>query len=264
MLRKTKELRGYRLGARDSELGHLKDFFFDDQAWTIRYLVADTGDWLPHRRVLISPHAVTGLRETPHKLVEVNLTKKQVEESPSIEAHKPISRQFETEYYRYYGWPYYWPGPLLWGPVDFPGSQLPPLNLGLEPHPQPPREGEDSHLRSVNEMAGFHGYLVQGLDRAFGHIEQFIFEEPSWAIRYLVADTRNWWPGKHVLLAPQWISWISWTEERVYVDFDRETIERAPAYDASAELTRDYEQRLFAHYNRQPYWEKTAEVTGAT
>ncbi len=262
MFRKTKELQGCRLGARDGELGHLKDFFFDDQTWTIRYLVADTGNWLPHRRVLISPHAVLGITEQPHRLVEVNLTRKQIEESPSIETHMPVSRQFESEYHRYYGWPYYWSGPLLWGPVDLPGPQV-LLNLPPEREKLPAKEGEDSHLRSAHEIGGFHGYLVQGLDRAFGHIEQFIFEEASWAIRYLVADTRNWWVGKHVLLSPQWISWISWAEARVYVDFDRETIERAPAYDPGAELTRAYEQRLFEHYNREPYWEKSPQPTGA-
>ncbi|HEV2210982.1 MAG TPA: PRC-barrel domain-containing protein [Verrucomicrobiae bacterium] len=260
MLRNTKELRGYRLGARDGEFGHLKDFFFDEQTWTVRYLVADTGEWLPHRRVLISPHAVAGLTETPHKRIELNLTRKQIEQSPAIATHMPISRQFEMEYYQYYGWPYYWPGPLLWGPMDFPGPQI-PLNLPTPPHPTPPRQGEDAHLRSVNEIAGFHGYLVQGLDRAFGHIQQFIFEEASWAIRYLVADTRNWWPGKHVLVSPRWIAWISWSEARVYVDFDRDTIERAPAYDDSVAITRQYEQNLFAHFNRQPYWENSPELT---
>lgn len=253
MLRKTKEVRGFRLGARDGEIGHLKDFYFDDSAWTVRYLVADTGDWLPHRRVLISPFAVTGFRTTPHKAMDVNLTKSQIEQSPSIETHKPISRAFEIEYSQYYGWPYYWPGPLLWGPVDFPG----PLPAGVPlppPHPTPPT-GEDSHLRSVNEVSGFNGYLIQALDQAFGHVDQFILDDESWTIRYLVADMRNWLPGKHVLLSPNWISWVSWSEARVYVDLDRETIRRAPEYSLSEPLTRAFEERLFEHFSRTPYWQ---------
>lgn len=254
MLRKTKELLGYKLGARDGEIGHLKDFYFDDRTWTVRYLVADTGGWLPLRKVLISPFAVTGLQPAPRRVVEVNLTKKQIEQSPPIETHQPVSRQFEQEYLQYYGWPDYWPGPLLWGPVNVPGPYLPPP-AGSRPQPRPAVEGEDSHLRSMADVAGFQGYLVQGLDRAFGHIEQFIIDEHNWAIRYLVADTRNWWPGKRVLLAPQWIAWVSWPEARVYVDLDRDTIQRAPAYEPSTELTRDYEQQLFDYYNRPPYWE---------
>lgn len=251
MLRKTKELLDCRLGARDGEIGHLKDFYFDDQTWTVRYLVADTGDWLPCRKVLLSPFAVTGLHTARHKAVEVNLTKKQIEDSPSIEAHKPVSRQFEAQYFQYYGWPYYWPGPLLWGPVDFPGPYI-PAGIPAQGQPSgPPAEDQDAHLRSAIEVAGYH---LQALDQHFGHIEQFIFDDESWAIRYLVADTRNWWPGKRVLLAPQWISWVSWSETRVYVDFDRDTVQRAPEYDPAAPITREYEQRLFEHYNRQPYW----------
>jgi hypothetical protein len=148
---------------------------------------------------------------------------------------------------------------MLWGPADFPHALVPP---SPPPEPQPARPaGEDSHLRSVNEIAGFHGYLLQGLDRAFGHIEQFIFDDTDWAVRYLVADTRNWWPGKHVLLSPQWISWVSWSEARVYVDFDRDTIQRAPDYQPSREITREYEEKLFEHYNRPPYWKAEVELT---
>ncbi len=257
MLRETNELKGCRLAARDGEIGHLKDFYFDDQKWTVRYLVADTGKWLPHRKVLISPFAVTGVRTTPHKAVEVNLTRQQIEESPSIEAHKPVSRQFEAEYHRYYGWPYYWPGPLLWGPLEFPGAAL-PATLPVEPHRTAVVEGEDAHLRSVAEVTG---YEIQALDRHFGHVEQFILDEETWALRYLVADTRNWWPGKQVLLALQWISWVSWSEMSVYIDFDRDTVRRAPEYVPGKPVTREYEQALFEHYQRTPYWQVTAVRT---
>ncbi len=256
MLRKTKELRGYRLAAKDGELGHLKDFYFDDQTWTVRYLVADTGNWLPHRKVLLSPLAVTGLHETPHKAVEVNLTKKQIEDSPSIDAHKPVSRQFEIEYFQYYRWPYYWPGPLLWGPLEFPGAYLPTM-VPVAPHRDPLSKDEDSHLRSVNEIAGFHSYQLQALDKSFGHVEQFIIDDRTWAICYLVAETGNWWPGKRILLSPQWISWVSWAESRVYLDLDRETIRRAPEYDPTQQITREYEEQLFQHYSREPYWQRS-------
>src|SRR4249920_504606 len=126
MLRETKNLKGAKLAAQDGEIGHLKDLYFDDQNWTVRYLVADTGNWLPGRQVLLSPFAVTGIESEPHMAVRLNLTKKQIEESPSIEEHKPISRQYELEYLQYYGWPDYSPGPLLWGPVEAPWAYIPP------------------------------------------------------------------------------------------------------------------------------------------
>ena len=262
MLRKTKDLKGLKLSARDGEIGHVKDFFFDDQTWTVRYLVADTGNWLPHRRVLLSPFAVTSIDSQPHPVIRVNLTKNQIEESPSIEQHQPISRQYEAQYAQYYGWPNYWPGPLLWGPVEAPWAFL-PANVQVPPHPKPHPDNEDSHLRSVEDISGFSGYQIQALDQVFGHVETFIFEDSNWAIRYLVCDTRNWWPGKHFLLAPQWIAWVSWSEARVYVDLDREAIQRAPEYNPSVETTRDYEEKLFAHYNRPVYWQPKTEVVSS-
>jgi hypothetical protein len=258
MLRRTKELKGCRLGARDGELGHLKDFYFDDQAWTLRYLVADTGNWLPHRKVLISPFAVTGLHDTPHKVLEVNLTRKQIEESPSIEAHKPVSRQFEVEYSQYYGLPYYWPGPLLWGPLEMPGAWLPVSNQPL-PAANAQAKGEDAHLRSAEELGG---YEIQALDQHFGHVEQLVFDDANWAVRYVVVDTRNWWPGKRVLLSPQWISAVSWAELKVYIDLDRGVVQRAPEYHPSAPITREYEQQLFEHYSREPYWLQESRAAG--
>jgi hypothetical protein len=251
MFRQSKDLKGLRLRALDGEIGHVKDFYFDDRTWTVRYLVADSGTWLPHRKVLISPFAVTGWCTEPHRALEVSLTKKQIEDSPSIETHLPVSRRFESQYAQYYGWPYYWPGPLLWGPVDLPGGYV-PFRPRLDMPNEVVAESEDAHVRSAQEVTGYH---LQGLDHQFGHVEQFVIEQENWAIRYLVVDTGNWWPGKAVLLSPAWISWVSWAELRVYVDFDRDTVRRSPEYDASQPITREYERALFAHYNREPYWE---------
>jgi hypothetical protein len=255
MLRKTKELSGSKLHARDGEIGHLKDFYFDDQHWTIRYLVADTGNWLPNLKVLLSPFAVTGIHVSPHKAVDLNLTKKQIEESPPIETHMPVSRQFEQRYFQYYGWPYYWPGPLLWGPIEAPGPVLQPIPP-VAPQPRLSANDGDVHLRSVEEVAGFYGYQIQALDQAFGRVEQFIFDDQNWSIRYLVAGTHAWLSGKRVLLAPEWIAWISWSEARVYVDFDAETVRRAPEYNPSAEITPEFEQQLAKHYTWPAHGER--------
>lgn len=262
MLRKTKDHKSSLLAARDGQIGRLKDFYFDDQTWTLRYLVADTGDWLPRRRVLLSPFAVRSLETEPNKVVAVDLTKKQIEESPSIDEHKPISRQYEAQYAQYFGWPNYWPGPLLWGPVEAPWAYL-PVNVPVGALLKAPAQTEDSHLRSVEDISGFTGYQIQALDQVFGHVETFLFDDHSWAIRYLVCDTRNWWPGKHFLLAPQWIAWVSWPEARVYVDLDRQAIQRAPEYDPTREVTREYEEKLYSHYNREPYWRGQSQVATA-
>src|SRR3984957_15333038 len=119
MLRSIKQLYGNTLGASDGEIGQVKDFYFDDQNWAIRYLVVATGLWLSGRQGLISPHSI-GRLDQAERVLRVDLTRKQIENSPSIESHKPVSRQYEEEYYRYYGLPCYWQGDGLWGRGAFP------------------------------------------------------------------------------------------------------------------------------------------------
>ena len=258
MLWKTNVLKGCRLGALDGELGRVKDFYFEDQTWTVRYIVADTGTWLPHRKVLISPFAVSGIRTSPHLLMDLKLTRRQVKDSPTIEAHKPVSRQMEARYLNYFGWPPYWPGPMLWGPVDIPGAFVPLSIPTPEPSAHKPElPTEDSHLRSAEEL---HGYHLQALDQSFGHVEQLVFEMESWAVRYLIIDTHTWWPGKRVLLSPLWVASVNWPEMSVYVDLDRASIQRAPEYNPDQPITREFEAQLFAHYSRRPYWESMPKL----
>jgi hypothetical protein len=156
MLRSIKQLQGNTLGATDGEIGQVKDFYFDDRKWGIRYVIVDTGTWLTERAVLISPRAFGRLREAD-KVLRVKLTRKQIENGPSINTHKPVSRQYEEEYHRYYGWPYYWQGDALWGMSDVPMVVLPPIS---EPSKSLPIEGAQNnhaaaHLRSTNAVNGY-------------------------------------------------------------------------------------------------------------
>jgi hypothetical protein len=242
MIRRVKELQGYTLGAVDGEIGRVKHFYFDDNSWVIRYLVADTGSWIPLRKVLISPHAFRQTDDSEKRL-SVNLTRQQIENSPSIETHEPVSRQFEREYYRYYAYPFYWQGAALWGMSPYP--IVPPAVEGPAPVTEVPEE--DRHLRSTGELIGYH---IQARDGEIGHVEDFLLDDESWAIRYLVVDTRNWWPGKKVLVAPRWIERISWEESKVFVALDRDSIRQAPEYDPSVEFTPEYENRLLQSYDQ--------------
>jgi uncharacterized protein YrrD len=245
MLWNANKLKGLHLGAIDGELGRVKDFYFDDEDWKVRYAVVDTGGWLPKRKVLLAPYAL-GAIEEDHKLLHVQLTKEQIEKSPPIDSDKPVSRQFEHEYYRYYGWPYYWQDPALWGTAP---ANLPPV---VEPNTDTVAVEEgDPHLRSTNEVAGYH---IQARDGEVGHVDDFILDDQNWSVRYLVVDTRNWLPGKHVLVSPLWIDQISWEQSKVFVDLQRQPIEGAPEYDPHKPLTREYEQQLFQTHDRLPYW----------
>jgi uncharacterized protein YrrD len=245
MLNNATTLKGYKLNGLDGDIGKVTEFYFDDRHWTIRYLVADTGSWLTGRKVLISPYALIAVNKE-QKHISIDLTKKQIEDSPSLDSDRPVSRQFEESYYGYYGWPMYWSGPYMWGPSE---------NIVHDREKwkqfKPGEKAWNPHLRSTDEVCG---YGIQATDGEIGHVQDFIIDDQTWAIRYLVVDTRNWWPGKKVLISPPWIERVSWSESKVFVTLARETIRQSPEYKEGTLPTREYEIGLHGHYNRKGYW----------
>ena len=245
MLHKAKTLNGYRLDSLDGEIGKVKEFYFDDQHWAVRYLVVDTGNWLTSRQVLISPYALAAVNKE-EQLIAIDLTKKQIEESPSLESDKPVSRQFEEAYYGYYGMPMYWGGPYMWGAYPNIVRDREQWN-GSAQH----EKAWDPHLRSTQDVGGHH---IQATDGEIGHVEDFAIDDETWAIRYLIVDTKNWWPGRKVLVSPHWIERVSWDESKVFVNLSRQTVEQSPEYTEESLLTRDYETALHRYYDRPEYW----------
>ena len=227
MLRSIKQLYGNKLGASDGDIGHVKDFYFDDQNWAIRYLVADTGSWLPGRQVLLTPH-VFGRLDPAEKVLSVNLTRKQIEDSPSIELHKPVSRQYEGEYYRYFGWPYYWEGSGLWGLSGFPILELPTPPLPPAPlgriGPQPERA--DAHLRSAQAVNGYH---LQTGNEIIGHVCDFMMDAGSWAIGQLAVKTGHRLSGSEVLIPTKDVDRISYEDSTVFATLSSAVPGQSPA-----------------------------------
>ena len=245
MLIKAKTLQGYVLQSLDGDIGKVREFYFDDKHWAIRYLVADTEKWLTGRQVLISPYALGTVSKETHEL-GVALTKKQIEESPGLSADKPVSKQFEEAYFGYYDWPMYWGGPYMWGP--YPAI---PHDHNEWKKSNDMQERRDPSLRSTKAVTG---YSIEATDGEIGHVDDFIIDDETWAIRYLIINTKNWWPGKHVLVAPQWIDRVSWPESKVFTRLTRDAIQQSPEYTEESLLNRDYETILYQHYNRKGYW----------
>ena len=225
MLRSLKQLYGDQLGALDGEIGHVKDLYFDDKNWGVRYVVADTGSWLPGRQVLISPHSFSRLGQA-EKILRVDLTRKQIEDAPSIESHLPVSRQYEVEYHKYYGWPCYWQGDGLWGMSGFPILEVPPKTPAIASGPQ--RKRPDAHLRSTQAVNGYH---LQGTDGTAGHVCDFMMDTRSWAIRQLVIKTGHRFSGKEVSLPVSKVERISYEESTVLVSLTKEAVEQSSAND---------------------------------
>jgi hypothetical protein len=166
----------------------------------------------------------------------VKLTKEQVEKSPHIHADQPVSRQMEGDLYGYYGWLPYWHAGAYAAAVAASASS---------------EQDGDPHLRSTKQVIGYH---IQATDGEIGHVEDFVFDDETWTIRYLVVNTQNWLPGKSVLVSPQWVKEVSWAERKVHLDLKRGVIEESPEFDPSVPVNREYEVRLYDYYGRPHYW----------
>jgi hypothetical protein len=243
MLRKLKELTKYNIAASDGALGSVKDFYYDDLEWQVRYLVVDTGNWLPGRLVLVSPVSL-GRVDRPAGQLHVNLTQDQVRNSPGVETNKPVSRRKETELADYYAWPYYW-GARIGGGAAAAAALAERRADKRDPEPR------DSNLRSVKEVTGYH---IEAKDGAMGHVEDFIADEENWTVRYMVVDTRNWLPGKKVLIAPCLIESVRWEESEVQLDLRRDFVEASPEYDPFAPISREFETAWYDYYGHPKYW----------
>jgi hypothetical protein len=258
MLLNLNQIEGRPLHARDGEIGKVKDFFFDKDYWHIRYFIVDTGEWLNSREVMIAPEVLRSMQSDTGLSVE--LTVDQVRHSPTIDTGKPVSPQDETTLRRHYGWPNYWGGitaaaaPIIAAAVNTlgPGSYF---NVD---GPTPP--SADPHLRSANQTKG---YQLEATDGSIGRVEDFLVDEKTWQIRYLVVDTRNWWPGGNVVVAPQWIREVNWETRAVVVDLTREQIKASPPYgDAVSLIDPDYAAKLHDHYGRPRYadWDEQRDA----
>lgn len=259
MIQKTEKIKGRSLQARDGKIGEVTDVYFDDHYWHVRYLVVETGAWLKKRKVLISPEMFRP-RDGDAKTIPVDLTMEQVRSSPSIDTDKPISRQQEETLRQYYGWPPYWGG-VAGGGIGIP--VIAPIPAGNTSEPgytdgDLPLKKGDPYLRSVNDTVG---YRIAAVDGEIGHLEDFLSDDEVWRIRYLLIDTRNWLPGKEVIIAPDWIREIRWETKMVYVDLTRDQIKGSPPFDSLSPWNSAYAANLHDYYGRPRYSDWDRDIT---
>jgi uncharacterized protein YrrD len=261
----VKHLEHYAIHAADGFIGHVRDVYFDDHSWVVRYLVVDIGGWLPGRKVLISPISVTGVN-AEDRVLTLSLTQQQVKDSPDIDTDKPISRQHERSLLGYYGYPYYWGAGGLWGAGSFAslmlnvserGTAIPAHRADIERVLETGDAGSDpaadTHLRSGNAVAG---YRIEAADGHMGKVKDFLVEESTWAIRYLVVNTSEWWTGHDVLVAVRWIDSVKWMDNAVTVALTRQAVKDSPTYDPERTLDREHESALFKHHQKTGYWDE--------
>ncbi len=256
MQTEIQKIHGYSVEATDGEVGTVETLYFDEATWAVRYLVVNVGNWLLPDKILLSPLSVASV-DHDDETIHVDLSKEQVKNSPHIDAERPVSRQYEITLHDYYGWNPYW----LHAPTYSDGLTA-PYTAALEQQPKPVKTGGtavasqaeagDPHLRSTEEVEGYH---IHATDGEIGHVEKFLVDTHFWFIRYLVIDTKNWLPGKKVVVAPNWIKSINWVEQEVTVEMTRSMIENSPEYQPEAMVDREYERKLYSHYQAVAYWQ---------
>ncbi len=249
MLWNASVINGYAIAASDGHLGTVSDFLFDDANWMVRWLVVDTGKWLSGRKVLLPPVAL-GHPDRNRREFPVRLTRQQVKDSPDINTDRPVSRQMENHVYDYYGWNPYWDTGLYMGGYGYMGGVMaasPSLGSRRREKNSPPaqRDDGDPHLRSIEAITGYH---IHASDGEIGHVEDFLMDDTDWSIHYLIVDTKNWWPGKKVLISPRSAQDVDWTDRLVNLNVDRQRVKDSPTYDASTMVDRAYEARFHSYY----------------
>lgn len=228
MIKRVRELLRCAIVATNGECGRVHDVYFDDRRWIVRYLAVDAGHWSAGPHVLVPLAAVARIR-WPGRRVEVALTREQIRSGPPLDAHRPVERQHEIAPYEYLGFP---------------------IHLTADgPAAGASRPADDEHLHSARALIG---HAVQALDGEVGYVEDFLMDDASGAVRYLVVDSRRWWTGKRVMLATERVQWVSWMESSVHVDLPRDPIRRAPDYDPARPVDPEYEARLAEYYDHPP------------
>ncbi len=251
MLWNASAINGYAIAASDGKIGTISDLLFDDTNWLVRWLVVDTSTWLSGRKVLLPSSALARL-DAKNEECSIKLTMQQIKDSPDIDADRPVSRQMETSVYGHYGYSPYWnSGYGYMGGLGYMGGMggAMPILPGSRRHEEAiadaQRDRDDVHLRSIKAVTGYH---IHAIDGEIGHAEDFIVADTDWSVRYLVVDTKNWWPGKKVLISPHSIKEIDWSERLVNISVDRQKVEAGPAYDASMTIDGAYDEKFLTYY----------------
>lgn len=223
---KAKEQIGNSIKTADSPIGLVDDLYFDDERWTVRYLICNTGDWFSGRRILISPISIIGA-DADQRVIHVNLAPDLIKSSPDISLIRPVSRRIETEFSKHFNLPIYWGGEGVWGSVVNPQLLVKSSIKREQVEKILSEKSDEAHLRSINEVIGYH---IQATDGYIGHIEDFLIDSESWQITRVIVDTKNWLPGKKVMIPPSEIEKINWLDSQISVKMTKETLKKSPEF----------------------------------
>ena len=254
MLDRAKHLYRTSVMAVDGPVGRVEDVLYDEVSWAIRYVVVDTGHWLPGRKVLISPMAFEPMAEAGP--IVLRRTRQLIHDSPSVDLEDGVPSSWEQEAAlgAYYGLPAHCGVESLRGSggaagaPEGPAAGAPPAMHRAAGDEPPPPEGR------LRRATAFKGYAIHAADGRLGRVTDILFDNEAWDIRYFVIGTRRGWSRSDgVLIAVHWIDRVDWARRRVDVPITMAQVKGSPVYDGRAPVHRDYEVRLHSAYDRTGY-----------
>ena len=222
MLITGKALIGCSIKAVDGDIGGTVDLLFDQATWSMRWVVVKTGGWLLGHKVLIHPSAIMrtdiARRANEGGSVTVRLTQAEVKGSPDPSQDEPVSQQLEGHLYAGPGCDPLWGGTGYFGMYSGDAARD---ALGRRP------DQGDPNLRSTSAVTGYDVFATDG---AVGHVEDFLFDDRTWAIASIIVNPKNWGAGQPVLLSPRAVTGIGWSDQQVRVNVTRDQVRCSPLW----------------------------------
>ncbi len=250
MKHRLKDITGLTIETTDGTKGKIKDFLFDEDKWIVRYIEADFGGFFKDKRILLPINVfIDHLWDSKH--ISINIAKEDIDKSPSPEDKPTVSREYEKELMKHYGYASYWsPGYI---PPTHTGLYYParPMNVPTKEISEEKISEEklDTKLRSFNEVKGYH---ILATDGHLGHLEDMIVDDADWQMIYVIIDTSNWLPwSKKVILLINWLDEISFETHEVSINVHTDVIKDAPEFNTDKSVEESFEKALLDYYERK-------------
>ncbi|MCM3399368.1 MULTISPECIES: PRC-barrel domain-containing protein [Oceanobacillus] len=244
MMRLTSQLKQFNIHATDGELGKIKDFYFDDRNWEIRYAIVDTRKWLPGRKVLLSPNSFIEVDET-NESVNVEFDKLMIRNSPPVPENEDLTKDKENHLIDYFGWNSYTDNALPHAERGLLGT-FPIIGLENERPPEEPhlnRNGRyhehDNYLRSEEETNDFK---VHAKDGKIGRIVDMIYDTSQWIIEYIVVrSSKSIVENEFYIFHTRQINTVDWFEKDLYINDSLEGILNNKPFQQKEEILVSFE-----------------------
>jgi sporulation protein YlmC with PRC-barrel domain len=249
MLRSCKSLEGYSLNASDGEIGHLKTIHFNDEDWSVKYLVVDIGSFWNEKKVLVLPNASYQFSWIEQN-ISVKLTRNQIKEALPYSSDLPVSDQHELINKLNFKSLYLiepWSGSFL--PLWFPDLKAGQALQNIV------QEIGDKDLRCAKTITGYQVVLK---DKEFGKVEDFILDCNEWIIRDIVIDANHILHSNKKIIPVSKIKVFDTDNQKIELELSSHELLDYTDYNEHQAVNREYVIKFYDYYGRLKYTDKVS------